>query len=47
MSLHLRGKLQTGNKVQVKSDKHINKEHIDFVSMAPCSQGLVVGILTF
>lgn len=47
MSLHLRGKLQTGSKIQVKSDKHISKEYIDFVSMAPCSQELVVGILTF
>lgn len=47
VSLHLRGKLQTGNKVQVKPDKHINKEYIDFVSVAPCSQEFVVGILPF
>lgn len=30
VSLHLRGELQTGNKIQVQSDKHINKEYIDF-----------------
>ena len=30
VSLHLRGELQTGNKVQAQSDKHINKEYIDF-----------------
>lgn len=47
VSLHLRGKLQTGNKFQVKSDKPINKEYIDFVSVAPCSQEFVVGILPF
>lgn len=47
VSLHLRGELQTGNKIQVQSDKHLIKSTQIFVSMAPCSQELVVGILPF